>query len=259
MSNSPVLLDFDGPICSIRFNRPQALNAIDTSLARDFLLACREVAARPDVRVLVLSGEGRGFMAGGDIAQFRDAPETVCATLIEPMNEALQLLASLDAAVLGSLHGPVAGAGLSMALACDLTIGADNCRFSFAYLALAASCDLGASWSLPRLVGQRRAMEIALLGEPVDAAGALQLGLLNRVVPADQLADATRALAGRLAQNAPLAQGQLKKLLRQSFERDMGQQMEAEKQAFGRCIASTDFREAVSAFLEKRPAKFSGA
>lgn len=258
MSHAPVLLENHGPICNIRFNRPQALNAIDSALASAFLDACQSVANNPATRVVVLSGEGRGFMAGGDIAQFRDAPGTVSASLIEPMNQALQLLTRLHAPVIGSLHGPVAGAGMSIALACDLVIAADNCRFNFAYLNLGASCDLGASWHLPRVVGLRRALEIALLSESLDAEHALKLGLINQVVPRYQLASATQALAERVAGSAPLAQGLLKQLMRQSFDHDFSSQLAAEQQAFDRCIATADFSEAVSAFLEKRPARFSG-
>lgn len=258
MSTAPILLESRGPIRHIRFNRPQALNAIDQSLASAFLATCRQLADDPEVRVIVLSGSGRGFMAGGDIAQFRDDPASVPETLIEPMNQALQLLSRLDAPVLGSLHGPVAGAGMSLALACDLAIAADNSRFNFAYINLGASCDVGASWHLPRLVGLRKALEIALFSEPIDAAEALRLGLVNRVVPAEELESATLALAQRLAAASPKALGLLKRLMRGSFETSFAGQLEAEKAAFTDCLQTEDFREAVAAFLEKRPATFSG-
>lgn len=258
MSNTPILLENHGPIRHIRFNRPQALNAIDQNLANDFLAICQRLADDAEVRVIVLSGSGRGFMAGGDIAQFRDDPASVPETLIEPMNQALQLLSRMDAPLLASLHGPVAGAGMSLALACDLAIAADNSRFNFAYLNLGASCDLGASWSLPRLVGLRKALEIALLSESIDAAEALRLGLVNRVVPAEQLERATQALAQRLAAGSPKAIGLLKRLMRGSFENSFASQLKAEKTAFSDCLQTEDFREAVAAFLEKRPATFSG-
>ncbi|MCO6056906.1 enoyl-CoA hydratase-related protein [Pseudomonas sp. MOB-449] len=258
MSTAPLLFQADGAIRHIRFNRPEALNAIDRHLASAFLDACRQLADDPEVRAVVISGNGRGFMAGGDIAQFRDDPASVPDTLIEPMNQALGLLARLDAPVLASLHGPVAGAGLSLALACDLAIAADNTRFNFAYLNLGASCDVGASWHLPRLVGLRKALEIALLSEPIDADEALRQGLVNRVVPAYGLEAATLGLARRLAAAPPRAQGLLKRLLRDSSGNGLDAQLEAEKAAFGRCLESEDFREAVDAFLEKRPAQFTG-
>lgn len=258
MSTAPLLLESHGAIRHIRFNRPQALNAIDRSLASAFLDVCRQLADDPEVRVIVLSGNGRGFMAGGDIAQFRDEPASVPETLIEPMNQALQLLSRLDAPVLASLHGPVAGAGMSLALACDLAIAADSTRFNFAYLNLGASCDVGASWHLPRLVGLRKALEIALLSQPIGAEEALGLGLVNRVVPAEELESATLALAERLAAAPPKAQGLLKRLLRYSLQNSLETQLQAEKAAFGQCLTSEDFKEAVNAFLEKRPAQFTG-
>ncbi|MNP29896.1 Methylmalonyl-CoA decarboxylase [compost metagenome] len=227
-------------------------------MAGAFLDACRAVADRPQTRVLVISGEGRAFMAGGNVAQFQSTPQQVCEQLIEPMHQALLLLAQLPVTVLASLHGAVAGAGMSLALACDLAIAADNCRFNFAYSRLGASCDLGMSWHLPRLVGLRNALQIALLSDPLDATQAFGLGLVNQVVPFAELEQYTQALAERLAGAAPIAQGLLKQLLRRSGERDFGEQLQAEQQAFARCIASSDFHEGVDAFLQKRPANFGG-
>ena len=257
-SAAPVLFARDGAIARIRFNRPAVLNAADTGLAAAFRDACVAIAADPDTRVVVVSGEGRAFMAGGDIAQFRDDPQSVPATLIDPLHEGLACLASAAPIVIASLHGAVAGAGMSIALGCDLAIAAEGTRFNMAYARLGASCDLGGSWHLPRLVGLRRALEIALLCEDIDAAQALQLGLVNRVVPAATLAEATHALAERLARGAPLAQGLLKRLMRESSGRDLAAQLDAERAAFLTCLASADFGEAVSAFLVKRPATFVG-
>lgn len=257
MNDAPILLDHDGPISRIRFNRSETMNAINSEMAAAFLAACQDVASHREARVLVLSGEGRGFMAGGDITQFRDQPDSVVTELIEPMNQAMLLLSELEIPVVASLQGAVAGAGMSIALACDIAIAASNTAFNFAYLKLGASCDLGASWHLPRLVGLRTALEIALLNEPIDAQQALTLGLVNKVVPPSQLADVTQCLAERLSRSAPVAQGQVKRLMRQSFARDLDHQLEAEKTAFGRCMASPDFNEAVVAFLEKRKPSFN--
>ncbi|MEP7295515.1 MAG: enoyl-CoA hydratase-related protein [Burkholderiales bacterium] len=255
---APVLCERDGAIARICFNRPAVLNAADTGLAAGFRDACVAFAADPGVRVVVISGEGRAFMAGGDIAQFRDDPQSVPATLIDPLHEGLKCLAGAASIVIASLHGVVAGAGMSIALGCDLAIAAEGTRFNMAYARLGASCDLGGSWHLPRLVGLRRALEIALLCDDLDAAQALQLGLVNRVVPAAELADATQVLAERLARGAPLAQGLLKRLMRESFGRDLAGQLDAERAGFSTCLASADFGEAVAAFLAKRPASFVG-
>lgn len=257
-ADAPLLYTRDGAIAHIRFNRPKVLNAVDSATAAALLETCKTIAADASVRVVVISGEGRAFMAGGDIAQFRDDPASIPDTLIGPLHEALQILASLRAPVIASLNGAVAGAGMSLALACDLAIAADNVRFNLAYVNLGTSCDLGASWSLPRIVGVRRALEIALLSDPIDAAEALRLGLVNKVVPADTLAEETTKLAQRLANGAPTAQGTLKRLMRESLTRDFPAQLLAEQQGFAACSATADFKEAVSAFLEKRPAKYTG-
>lgn len=254
----PLNIRREGGVTHLRLSRPQALNAIDSSMASAFLEACKACEVDPELRVVVISGAGRAFMAGGDISQFRKDPASIPHTLIRPMHEAVQILARLRAPVIASLQGAVAGAGMSLALACDLAIAADNTRFNLAYVNLGTSCDLGASWSLPRLVGLRRALEIALLSEPIDAAAALQLGLVNRVVAAERLEEETAALAKRLAAAAPAGLGTLKRLMRDSFDRELGAQLAAEEQGFAACAATADFAEAVSAFLEKRTPNFSG-
>lgn len=248
----------DGAIARIVFDHPQALNAIDSAMAQAFLGACRQIAADPAVRVVVLSGAGRAFMAGGDIAQFRDDPDAIPTQLIGPMHEALALLSKMDAPVIASLHGAVAGAGLSVALACDLSIAAEGTKFNFAYTSLGTSCDCGASWSLPRLVGLKRALEIALLPGAIDAGAALGMGLVNRVVPLAQLGDATDELAARLAAGPTLAYGTLKRLLRDSLGNSLEEQLDAERAGFTACAGTADFKEAVAAFLGKRTPAFRG-
>ena len=255
---APVHYTREGPTARIMFNKPQALNAIDSAMAQAFLDACRQVAADPSVRVVVISGAGRAFMAGGDITQFREAPESIPAQLIGPMHEGLALLCKMNAPVIASLHGAVAGAGLSIALACDLSIAAESTKFNFAYTSLGASCDCGASWALPRLVGIKRALEIALLPGALDAATAHGMGLVNRVVPLADLAHATDAMAATLAAGPTLAYGTLKRLLRDSFGNSLASQMEAERAGFTACAATADFSEAVSAFLDKRAPLFQG-
>lgn len=254
----PVIYQREGAVARIRFNRPKSLNAIDTSLALAFRAACQSIEEDPAVRAVVLSGEGRAFMAGGDVAQFRDDPQSIPTTLIDPMHEGLMRLMNLRAPVIASVHGAVAGAGMSIALACDFVIAAEDTKFKFAYLDLGASCDLGASWTLPRLVGLRHALEIALLSETMDAPTALRLGLVNRVVSATALPEETERLAGALASGPSVAQGLVKRLMRESLRRDLRGQLEAERDGFRTCASTSDFRDAVSAFLEKRPAKFQG-
>lgn len=262
--SAPLLFERDGAIAHLRFNRPAALNAIDRAMAQSLLDACRELAdcGTDRLRLVVLSGEGKAFMAGGDLASFHAdlaaAPQTAAA-IIEPLHQALAILAALPQPVLGSLHGAVAGAGVSLALACDLCIAADDTVFNLAYTRIGASPDGSASWSLPRVVGLRKAMELLLLSEAVDATEAQRLGLVNRVAPRARLEQETAALAARLAGGPTFAYGQAKHLLRASLGNGLLAQMQAEQQAFCACAGSADFAEGLQAFFGKRRAVFSGA
>lgn len=260
--NPLVVLKRDGAVAEILLNRPEVLNAANRDLAETFLGVCRQIAADPGVRAVLLRGAGKAFMGGGDLAGFHADPDHADDTangLIRPLNEAVAILAELQAPVVASLHGAVAGAGVSLALACDLAIAADNVKFNLAYSRIGASPDVSASWSLPRVVGLRKAMEIALLAENFDAAEALRLGIVNRVVPAADLPAETEALMRRLAAGPSFSYGTIKKLLRASGERDLRGQMEAERLAFCGCARTGDFREGVAAFYEKRAARFTGS
>lgn len=257
-ADAPLRYWREGAIAHIRFNRPSVLNAIDVPTANAFLAACQAASKDRDIRVVVISGEGRAFIAGGDLAAMKRSPVETAQALIDPMHGGIALLAAMHAPVLASLHGAVAGGGLGVALACDLAIAAEGTRFNLAYANIGASSDCSTSWALPRLVGMRRAMEIALLGDTFDAAEALRIGLINRVVPAASLQEETEKLALRLANGAPLALGRLKRLIRDSLERDLQAQLDAEAEGFAACAATEDFAEGVSAFFDKRPARYHG-
>lgn len=256
--NEPVGLVREGGVATLRFQRPAVLNAMDAVTARAFLARCEALAADDAVRCVVLRGEGRAFMAGGDLAELRDGGAAAADALIGPLHAALQVLAALDAPVIAALHGAVAGAGLSLALAADLAIAAEGTRFAFAYDRIGASGDLGITWSLPRVVGLRRALEIALTGGMLDAATALQYGLVNRVVPADAFDAEVDALAARLASGATQALGRVRRMMRASFEQPFAQQLAAEHQAFLDGTATDDFREGLAAFFDKREPRFTG-
>ncbi|MBU9480680.1 enoyl-CoA hydratase/isomerase family protein [Burkholderia multivorans] len=262
-NDAPVLLEWRDGIASIRFNRPRSLNAISPGLAECFLECCRQIDASTECRVVLISGEGRAFMAGGDLSSFyqdfASAPETAGA-MIEPMNAALHILVSLPVPVVASLRGAVAGAGMSVALASDLAIASRDVQFSFGYTQIGASPDVGISWSLPRIVGLRQAMGIAMLGESIGADRALELGLVNRVVPEENLVDETDALVSRLASGPTVAYGQTKRLLRMSSELRLDEQLREELGAFQACASTQDFVRGVSNFIEKKKdANFTGA
>lgn len=245
-------------VAHIRFNRPKALNAIDTGMALGFLKACQDIAGDAGVRVVCLSAEGRAFMAGGDLAAMAADPVPVAEQLIAGMHGGLRLLAGINAPVVASVHGAVAGGGLGLVLACDMVIAAEGTRFGVAYPLIGASCDCSTSWSLPRVVGMHKAMELAILGNTLEAEEALRLGICNWVVPLASLEAETRKLVERVAAGPTVAYGHLRRLIRASQHSDLGTQLDAEAAGFKACAGTADFKEGVSAFLEKRGASFEG-
>lgn len=257
-TQAPVLHWREGAVAHIRFNRPKALNAINRAMASGFVAACREIAQDRDVRAVCLTGEGRAFMAGGDIAEMSEDPAAASAELIAGMHGGIRLLAQMDAPVLAQVHGAVAGGGLGLVLSCDLVLAAEGTRFSVAYPLIGASCDCSTSWSLPRAVGVRKAMELALLSPTVDAQEALRLGLVNRVVAQDRLEGEGAAILGQLAGGPTRALGRMKKLLRASLQNGLDAQLDAEAEGFVACARTADFAEGTTAFLAKRAAQFTG-
>lgn len=253
-----VLLFREEGLAHLRFNRPQALNTLDVPTAERFAQCCRQLAEDATVRAVVITGEGRGFGAGGDLAAFTDDPVATTARIIGAMHEGVRCLTAMDAPVVAGLHGVVAGGSLSLALACDLALAAEGTKFNLAYVNVAANCDVSGSYSLPRIVGLRAAMQIALLGETFDVQEAHRLGLVNRVVPADALLEESLTLGRRLAQGPTLAMGKLKRLMRSSFDHTLDEQLDRESAAFQDSARTEDFAEAVQSFLAKRKPVFRG-
>ncbi|MFN4089505.1 MAG: enoyl-CoA hydratase/isomerase family protein [Alphaproteobacteria bacterium] len=258
---APILVERAGAVATVTLNRPQVLNALDMAMAEALRAAMLDLEHDADVRCVVIRGAGRGFMAGGDVAGFHrdlDRIETVAGGLIEVFHEAVKAVARMPKPVLASLHGPVAGAGLSLALATDLAIAADTAVFTLAYANIGTSPDGGATFNLPRLAGMRRAMEIALLADRFDGAKALDLGLVNRVVPEADLAGETERLASRLAAGPTRAYSATKTLIRAASETDLVTQLDAERAAFVASTATRDFAAGVVAFTSKTKPDFSG-
>jgi 2-(1,2-epoxy-1,2-dihydrophenyl)acetyl-CoA isomerase len=258
MSN-PLLVERSGAVTRLRFNRPDRLNAIDAGMAAALRDAVAGLAQDPDLRCVVLCGAGRAFMAGGDIGAFQ-GPEALAEIrrILAPMHEAVAGLAALPVPVLASVQGAAAGAGLSLALGADLAIAAEDARFALGYLKLGTVPDCGGTWVLPRLLGLRGAMGLALLGDELNGKAALAAGLVNRVVPAAGLEAATEALAQQLASGPTAAFGRAKALLRAASGQDLGAQLQAEEAAFLASAGTADFAEGVAAFLGRRRAQFQG-
>lgn len=245
--------EMDAGVATITFNRPRQLNALDVETAEAFLAAARRIQSDPSVRVVVLKGAGRAFMAGGDIAYLHAAADKAAAArrLIAPMHEALSLLNRAPILTIAALKGPVAGAGLSLALFADFAVSASDAVLNMAYIKIAAPPDCGATWRLPRLVGLRRATEIMLLAEPIAAHDALQWGLVNRVVASDELERNVAELAAHLVAGSPHALRATKSLLEQVDNDSFDAQLDRELAAFVACAGTPEFDQALTSFFSK--------
>ena len=258
-----ILTDFDGEtgIARIAFNRPEVLNALNVPLARAFLAAVREVVALKGVRAIVLTGEGRAFVAGGDVASFAGGPDVavpVVNDLLDALNPAIVALRRADAPVIAAVRGAAAGAGLSLMMAADIVVAAAGTKFLMAYEKLGSSPDCGATWFAPRLIGRARTMELLLMGRVLDAETARDWGLINEVVPPDDLDTRVRALAETLAQGPTLAFGQSKRLVDEAERTILAEQLEKERAAFLAGTGTADFAEGTAAFTAKRTPAFIG-
>lgn len=260
-----LFVERSGAVATIIMNRPKALNALNREMSRELKTVTAQLAEDDSVRCVVISGAGEHFMAGGDIFAFHegvDRPKDDFRDLIEVMigdiHEAIVTLRSMPKPVIASARGAVAGFGISLLSACDLAVVSENAMFTLAYCHIGATPDGGSTFFLPRMVGLKRATELVLLGERFDANEAHRIGLINRVVVDDNLNNETTALAERLAGGPTGVYANAKQLLLKSFETDLKGQLQAEMASFTDCALSDDFKEGVSAFVEKRPARFTG-
>lgn len=257
--SDPIFVSRTDAVVEIRLNRPLVLNALNHKMADALLSATRAIEHDRTVRALLFTGEGRSFMAGGDISLFSgpDGTRTI-DTLMRCFHDLIVLLARLPIPVLAFAHGPVAGAGVSLALAADLVLAADDARFMLAYSKLGANPDGGATYQLPRAIGLRRALSFALLEESLDAATAERYGLVNRLLPTATALEDVRALARKLADGPTEAFGRTKALLRASLGRDLPTQLDNERAEFLAGTFTWDFAEGVAAFNAKRRPDFRG-
>ncbi|HLG89965.1 MAG TPA: enoyl-CoA hydratase [Alphaproteobacteria bacterium] len=267
-TESPVLLDLSQGVATITLNRPQVLNALNNSMSDQLIDALTRLENDPAARVIVIRGAGDAFMAGGDIGYFhqklgehaadKNSFKPVIRAMVGRAQQTALAVRQMPKPVIASIHGGCAGFGLSLALACDLAIAADNAKFTLAYIHLATTPDGGASFFLPRVVGQKRAAEIALLGDRFGAVDAERWGIVNKVVPLAELQAETAKLASRIARGPTLAYGRTKALLEASARNSLADQLNAETDSFAASAVTDDFAAGVSSFLEKKPPNFTG-
>ena len=250
-------------VATLTLQRPDAMNALDVATKDALRTAIEQAAADPDVRAVLLTATGRAFCVGQDLREHVAAlaqlsPEELWSTVADHYTPIATALATMPKPVVAAVNGVAAGAGASMAFACDLRVLADTASFNTAFAGIGLSCDTGASWTLPRLVGHARALDLLYHPRSVDAAEAERLGLANKVVPADSLAEEAGALARRLAAGPTLAYAAIKQALAYGATHDLAESLVNEGAQMARTGASQDHRDAVAAFVAKRPPEFHG-
>ncbi|YAL84014.1 enoyl-CoA hydratase-related protein [Dermacoccaceae bacterium W4C1] len=260
-----VVTTVDG-VTTVRLNRPAAMNSLDLATKQGLLEALSQAADDPETRVVVLTGTGRAFCVGQDlkehVTKLRTAAESGqelgSGTVREHYNPLVTLIATMNKPVIAALNGVAAGAGASLAFAADFRILAQSAGYNLAFTGIALSCDTGASWTLPRLVGTARAKELMLLGGTIDSARAAELGLAWSVVPDAEFEAAVQELATRLAAGPTLAYGSVRRAVEFASGHDLEQSLEHEATLMDLTGASSDHGAAVEAFLAKQAPTFTG-
>ena len=260
MSDSPVIDSFDPKtgIARIIFNRPDVLNALNGPTAIAFNAAVTRVLALDGLRCLVLSGAGRAFVAGGDIASFQVSPRQFVTAILGELHGAVLAMAEAPVPVIAVVQGPAAGAGFSLVLGADYVVASDRAQFLIAYDRIGASPDCGSTWFLERKLGRARAFELMLMSRVLDADDALQAGVVNEVVPAADLARRADDVALTIASGPTAAFARFKRLINGAAAASLKDHLDREGDAFLEGTDTEDFKEGVDAFLTKRPAIFRG-
>lgn len=263
MSTSGLRLDVSGGVGTLTLDRPASLNALDTAVKTALLQGLRSLARDPEVRCVVLTGTGRAFCVGQDLREHvqgltTGSPEEVWRTVPEHYNPIALALHELDKPVLAAVNGVAAGAGASLAFLADVRLVAASASFTLAFAGVGLSCDTGASWTLPRLVGPTRALELMYSGRTVTAAESLALGIATEVVPDDAFAARVQEQAARLAAGPTQAFAAMRRAVAFAAAHPLEESLEVEAVGMRTTGASADHRAAVDAFLAKRPPGFSG-
>jgi|SRR5215469_13783986 len=262
MSYSTINFEVRDHLAHLTLNRPEAANALNLALAADLRHAARRCATDRSIRAVLISGAGKLFCAGGDLKAFASAPEAELADLLEQvtlnLHQAISHFARMNAPVVAAVHGSAAGAGMSLACACDFTLAAESAKFAIAYTRAGLTPDGSSTYFLPRIIGTRRTLELALTNRVLSANEARDLGIVTRVVPDADLMREAENFANELAAGPTIAFGGVKRMVANTFDNSMEAQMTLETSVIASVSGSADAREGITAFLAKRAPKFTG-
>jgi 2-(1,2-epoxy-1,2-dihydrophenyl)acetyl-CoA isomerase len=257
-----VTVERAGAVTIIRLNRPEKLNALNLKLAHELVHALLDAQADRAVHCVVITGAGRAFCAGGDLELLRDARQRKAADEVEALvtagKEICIAIATMPKVVIASVNGPAAGGGMNLALAADIRIASDQARFAESFAQIGLFPDFGGTFFLPRIVGPTRAAELFYTGQMLSADDALRMGIVSRVIPADQLEAETKKLAESIAGGAGLAQRDVKHRMIEEHRKDLEAALDEEIRLQRHCFESHDCLEGLSAFIEKRKPNFQG-
>ena len=261
MEYKTLLFEVHDHVAHITLNRPDAANSINEEMGKDLMYASLRCDEDPDIRAVLISGAGQIFSGGGDLKAFSakgDQLPYFVKEITTYLHAAMSRFTRMDAPVVAAVHGAAAGAGLSIAIACDMVIAAETTRFTVAYTRAGLVPDGSSTYFLPRIVGLKRALELTLTNRMFSAQEALQWGLVTRVVPDNELLAQAMALAVQLASGPTRAYGLSKRLLHSGWAETLETQMENESQAIANSARTRDAREGITAFLKKRPPQYKG-
>jgi 2-(1,2-epoxy-1,2-dihydrophenyl)acetyl-CoA isomerase len=261
MEFKTLLFNVQNNVAHITLNRPDAANSINEEMGKDLMHAALRCDEDPEIRAVLISGAGKIFSGGGDLKTFSAKGNQLPYYIKEIttyLHAAMSRLTRMDAPVVAAVHGAVAGAGMSIAIACDIVVAAETTRFTVAYTRAGLVPDGSSTYFLPRLVGLKRALELTLTNRLFSAQEALQWGLITQVVPDRELLTQAKAIALQLASGPTRAYGISKRLLHSGWAETLETQMENESQAIANSARTADAHEGISAFLEKRPPKYKG-
>ncbi|NYF23747.1 enoyl-CoA hydratase/isomerase family protein [Sporosarcina sp. JAI121] len=247
---------FENKVCVVTLNRPEKRNALGQEMREELRSFFTSIKDNDEVKVILLTGEGKAFSAGGDLSALKTVDAVSGRRRLQAGHDMIHSILDLEKPVIAAVNGVAAGAGVSLALACDVIIAGHSTSFIQSFIKVGLIPDLGSIYFLPRLIGRHRAMELMLTGGKISADQAQQMGVINRIVPDDSLLDEAYSLAATLAEGPAIAMGLTKRVTNKSILADINETLELEGFAQGMCFETEDFKEGVNAFFEKRKPQF---